>query len=63
MSKLRLAIVLLVGVAFAAYFSLDLGQYLTLGFVQSQLDVLRDYSQQEPLLSSLIYFGVYVWLI
>ncbi|HBN15315.1 MAG TPA: pyridine nucleotide-disulfide oxidoreductase [Pseudohongiella sp.] len=60
MSKLRLAIVLLIGLAFAAYFSLDLGQYLTLEFVQSQLDVLRDYSQQEPMLSSLIYFVVYV---
>ena len=55
---------LLVVVAFvamiAAFYVLDLGRYMTLDFVQSQLQVMQDYSRDNFFTVAAVYFAVYV---
>ena len=46
--------------ALALWFALDLGQWLQLDRVQSQIEALQDYRHQQPLLAGLGYFLVYV---
>jgi len=60
MSKLK--IVLLVGFAaiIAAYYVLDLGRFLTLDFVQSQLGTIQDYSRENFAATASLYFLFYV---
>jgi pyruvate/2-oxoglutarate dehydrogenase complex dihydrolipoamide dehydrogenase (E3) component/uncharacterized membrane protein YdjX (TVP38/TMEM64 family) len=60
MNKLRLLTVLLLAGLLLAYFYFDLGRYLSLAYVQSQLDVLRQFSADNFLLSALAYFLIYV---
>lgn len=52
--------VLLLVAAGIAYVTLDLGQYLTLAYAQSQLDVLREASRDNFAVSASLYFIVYV---
>jgi pyruvate/2-oxoglutarate dehydrogenase complex dihydrolipoamide dehydrogenase (E3) component/uncharacterized membrane protein YdjX (TVP38/TMEM64 family) len=60
MNKARLIVVLLLLCAATLYWALDLGQYLTLAYVQSQLEQIRQYSREHLWLSSAIYFLAYV---
>lgn len=60
MNKVRILLVLLLIAAAFAYTTLDLGQYLTLAYVQSRLDVLREFSADNFALSAGLYFTVYV---
>ncbi len=60
MNKTRWAVVALLVAAVVAYISLDLGQYLTLAYVQSQLDTLRDISSRNFALAAGAYFVIYV---
>ncbi len=60
MNKTRWAVVAVIAAAVAAYISLDLGQYLTLGYAQSQLDTLRDFSADNFILTAGAYFMLYV---
>lgn len=60
MNKTRWAVVALLAAAIAAYISLDLGQYLTLAYAQSQLDTLREFSDQNFVLTAGAYFVIYV---
>ena len=53
MSITKVALVVLLGLFVRAFFAFDGQQYLSLGFFQQ-------YYQQQPLLSALIYFVVYV---
>mgnify|MGYP000008524438 FL=1 len=53
MSITKVALVVLLGLFVGAFFAFDGQQYLSLGFFQQ-------YYQQQPLLSALIYFVVYV---
>lgn len=60
MNKTRWAVIALLVAAVIVYISLDLGQYLTLAYAQSQLDTLRDFSEQNFVLSAGAYFVMYV---
>lgn len=60
MSKLKLILVLVFAAALAAYFTLDLGRFLTLSYVQSQLSAIQTYADENFLSAAGIYFLVYV---
>ena len=60
MSKLKVILVAVFAVALAAYFTLDLGRFLTLNYVQSQLSAIQTYADQNFLSAAGIYFLVYV---
>lgn len=56
----KLALVLIVGVAIAAFFAFDLGQYLNLQTLKDQQAAIESFYAANPLLSSAIYFAIYV---
>lgn len=60
MNKARLVVVALIALFAVLYVMLDLGQYLTLAYVQSQLDTIREFSQQNFMFSAGLYFVAYV---
>jgi dihydrolipoamide dehydrogenase len=60
MSKLKLILVAVFAVALAAYFTLDLGRFLTLNYVQSQLSAIQTYADQNFLSAAGIYFLAYI---
>ncbi len=60
MHKKRIAIVALIAVAISAFVYFDLGSYLQLGSVQRNIDELRNWYANNPLLTGLIYFTIYV---
>ena len=60
MSKLKLILVLVFASALTAYFTLDLGRFLTLSYVQSQLSAIQTYADENFLSAAGIYFLVYV---
>jgi dihydrolipoamide dehydrogenase len=59
-NKSKLAIVLVLVVAIGSYVAFDLGQYLTLQFIQSQLDSIKQFRDENFALAVLIYFSSYV---
>ena len=60
MNKSKFAIVLVLAAAIGSYFVFDLGQYLTLEFIQSQLDAIQQFRDENFALTILIYFSAYV---
>ncbi|QIB64201.1 FAD-dependent oxidoreductase [Kineobactrum salinum] len=56
----KLLIVGLIAAVVTAYFWLDLGRYLSLGFLQEQLDAIHSYYDQSRLFSWLIFIAIYV---
>ena len=60
MSKLKIILVLVFAAALTAYFTLDLGRFLTLSYVQSQLSAIQTYADENFLSAAGIYFFVYV---
>ena len=56
----KLALALTAGVAIAAFFAFDLGQYLNLGTLKEQQAAIQGFQAGQPLLSIAIYFLVYV---
>lgn len=60
MSKARIIVVVALIAAVVAYIQLDLGQYLTLAYMQSQLDTMRSFAADNVWLSAGIYFLLYV---
>ncbi len=60
MKKTKIFILLLVALAITGYFLFDLGRYLNLGFVQSQLSDIQEFKNQNFALTALLYFAVYV---
>ena len=56
----KLLILTLVLAAMGAYFLLDLGRYLSLDFLQQQLDLIHRYRADQPLLSGLIFLLGYI---
>ncbi len=60
MKQLRLLIVALIAAVLGSWFVFDLEQYASLEFVQSQLDVLQDFRDENFALSAAVYFVVYV---
>lgn len=60
MNRLKVILAALVAAAFAAYSVFDLGQYLSLSFIQSQLGSLQALRDEHFALTALVYFVVYV---
>ena len=60
MNKTKAAIVVLFAIAIGSYVFFDLGQFLTLEYVQSQLGAIQDYKDQNFASAALFYFIIYV---
>ena len=60
MNTRKLAILIIIAVAIAAFVGLDLGRYLSLEFFRSRQQVLQGYAEAQPLLSAGAFFGIYV---
>ena len=56
----KLALVLTVGLAIAAFFAFDLGQYLNLQTLKDQHAAIQAFQANNPLSSVATYFFVYV---
>ena len=59
-NKTRFIVVALMVLALLSYITLDLGQYLTLEYAQSQLSSIQDYKNENFVQTSLLYFAGYV---
>jgi pyruvate/2-oxoglutarate dehydrogenase complex dihydrolipoamide dehydrogenase (E3) component/uncharacterized membrane protein YdjX (TVP38/TMEM64 family) len=59
-TKTKIFIVVLIVSVIGLYLSLDLGQYMKLDFIQSQLGNIQTFKQENFGLAALIYFVVYV---
>ena len=62
MSKMKLSLVALFAAALLAYFVFDLGDYLSLAYVQSQLEGMQGYTQEHFVLAVSLYFTAYIVL-
>lgn len=60
MSKAKSGILTVFVIAFGSYFILDLGQFLALEYVQSQLNTIQDYKNQNFTVAALAYFAIYI---
>ncbi|MGJ8688491.1 MAG: FAD-dependent oxidoreductase [Gammaproteobacteria bacterium] len=60
MSKLKIVLAALIAAAIAAYFIFDLGQFLTLAYVQSQLSTIQQYANENFVSAASIYFLAYI---
>lgn len=60
MNKKKLIVVALLALAVLSYITLDLDQYLTLEYAQSQLSGIQDYKNENFAQTALIYFVGYV---
>ncbi len=60
MNKLRVILALVFAAALFSYFAFDLGRFLTLGYVQSQLTAIQAYADAQFLAAAGIYFLAYV---
>jgi pyruvate/2-oxoglutarate dehydrogenase complex dihydrolipoamide dehydrogenase (E3) component/uncharacterized membrane protein YdjX (TVP38/TMEM64 family) len=60
MKKGKLVLVVVIAALVAAFFLLDLRQYLSLDYVKSQQAVLAQYVERNPLQAAAVYFVVYV---
>ena len=60
MTKSRIIVVLLLVAALLAYFTMDLGRFLTLEFIQGQLDAVENFKNDNFLFTATAYFVIYV---
>lgn len=60
MNKSKLLLGAIVIAAIGSYFIFDLGRFLTLEFIQSQLGAIQQYRDNNFALTALVYFSVYV---
>jgi len=60
MTKTRYFLLFLLAVVIGLYLALDLGRFLTLEFVQSQLEQIQEFKQDNFALAALLYFLIYV---
>lgn len=60
MNKTKILLVITLAVVVAAYIFFDLGRFLTLDFIQSQLDEIQRFRDENFGLTALIYFTAYV---
>ena len=60
MSKRQVVTLVCIAALVSVWFALDLGSYLQLDILRARLDELRQFYQQNPLLSGMLYFAVYV---
>src|SRR5256885_11479334 len=60
MSRRRLLVAVLLLGLIAAFFALDLGQYLRLEYFRSQQSAIEEFRRANPLAASFVCFGIYV---
>jgi dihydrolipoamide dehydrogenase len=60
MNQKKLILLVLLAIAIAVFFVLDLNQYLSLDFFKSQQHAIGDHFQHYPLQTAAIFFAVYV---
>ncbi len=60
MTRSKLALLALLAAGIAAFFWLDLGQYVSLAFIKSSQQSFAAYYAAHPLLTMALYFGIYV---
>src|SRR6267378_3692071 len=60
MSRRQLLVAALLIGLIAAFFALDLGQYLRLEYFRSQQSAIEEFRRANPLTASFIFFGIYV---
>ena len=60
MNKSKLLLLGIIAVIISSYFILDLGQYLTLGYAQSQLADIQKFKNENFALTAFFYFSIYV---
>lgn len=60
MSKLKIVLAAVIVAAITAYFVFDLGQFLTLAYVQSQLSTIQQYANENFVSAASIYFLAYI---
>jgi pyruvate/2-oxoglutarate dehydrogenase complex dihydrolipoamide dehydrogenase (E3) component/uncharacterized membrane protein YdjX (TVP38/TMEM64 family) len=56
----QITVLVVLVAAIAAWWYLDLGRFLELGAVQAGIDELRAFHREQPLLTALGYFGLYI---
>ena len=62
MNKSQFSLLIIIAAAIVSYFALDLGRFLTLEFIQSQLETFEAYKDENFALVAFIYLVVYVAL-
>lgn len=60
MNKTKILLVIAFVAAIASYVLFDLGRFLTLDFIQSQLGVIQEFRDENFGLTALLYFSAYV---
>lgn len=60
MNKTKILLVIAFVAAIASYVIFDLGRFLTLDFIQSQLGVIQEFRDENFGLTALLYFSAYV---
>lgn len=60
MKSSRLLLVLMIATAFISYFAFDLGRFLTLDYIQSQLSSVEQLKNENFMLFAAAYFFIYV---
>lgn len=60
MNKTKIALLVLVGAAIAAFFVFDLGQYLDLAYFKAQQARLQSIVDADPVISAALFFLIYI---
>jgi pyruvate/2-oxoglutarate dehydrogenase complex dihydrolipoamide dehydrogenase (E3) component/uncharacterized membrane protein YdjX (TVP38/TMEM64 family) len=60
MSKGKIAVLVVLAAVVVAFFALDLKQYFTIEYFQSQRSAIEAYFQAHPLQTALVFFALYV---
>jgi pyruvate/2-oxoglutarate dehydrogenase complex dihydrolipoamide dehydrogenase (E3) component/uncharacterized membrane protein YdjX (TVP38/TMEM64 family) len=60
LNKKQIIVLLLLAAATGLWFVLDLGAWFNLSRIQQELDQLQAYQRENPLLSGLVYLGIYI---
>ena len=60
MNKTKIPVIVALAVSLGCFYFFDLGRFITLGFVQSQILALQEFRETNFPLAAVLYFLVYV---
>lgn len=60
MNQTKAVILVVLVIVIGSYFHIGLGEYFTLEYVQSQLEVIKDFKDQNFIIAVFVYFFIYV---
>jgi uncharacterized membrane protein YdjX (TVP38/TMEM64 family) len=60
MNKKKVALIIIFIITIGLFFTLDVGQYLNLGYIKSQQEAINDYYAVNPVKTGLIFFISYI---